>query len=52
MKLYIHLPRSHLVNCYLKDTVELGYQAHALIGIAIKQYALHNEVRQIAGVKG
>ena len=33
------------------DTVESSYQAHALIGITVKRYALHNEVGQIAGVK-
>ena len=35
-----------------RHTVESGYQAHALIGITVKQYALHNQVRQILGVEG
>ena len=35
-------------NC----TVESGYQAHALIGITVKRYVLHNEVHQILGVEG
>ena len=33
-------------------TVELGYQAHEIIGITVKRYALHNEVHQIAEVEG
>ena len=33
-------------------TVDSGYQAHALVGTIAKIYALHNEVRHIARVKG
>ena len=36
----------------LSVTVDSGYQAHALIGTIAKIYALHNEVRYIARVKG
>ena len=35
-----------------RDTVDSGYQAHALVGTIAKIYALHNEVRHIARVKG
>ena len=36
----------------LQSTVDSGYQAHALVGTVAKIYALHNEVRHIARVKG
>ena len=34
------------------NTVDPGYQAHALVGTIAKIYALHNEVCYITGVKG
>ena len=35
-----------------EGTVDSGYQTHALVGTIAKIYALHNEVRHIARVKG
>ena len=33
-------------------TIESGYQSDALIGIPVKQYALHNEVCQVVRFEG
>ena len=41
----------HLYTAKTVSTIELCYQVHALIGITVKQYVLHNVVRQISGVE-
>ena len=48
----IHLGNIILNTAATPGTIELGYQAHALTGITVKRYVLHNEVRQILGVEG